>query len=68
MFVELIGKTIEVYVDNMLVKRLKAIDHVMHLDTVFQMLRKYKIRLNFLKFASESFLKSSWVIWLTKEG
>lgn len=68
MFVELIGKIVEVYVDNMLVKSLKAIDHVIHLDTAFQMLRKYNIRLNFLKCASESFLKSSWVIWLTKEG
>lgn len=36
MFVELIGKTMEIYVDDILVKRLKLEDHTKHLDEVFQ--------------------------------
>lgn len=51
MFVNLIGKTIEVYVDNMLVKSLKADDHMTHLNETFQILRRYKMRLNLLKCA-----------------
>lgn len=42
----------EVYVDDMLVKNLKTVDHVKHLDTTFQILRKYRMRLNFLKYRS----------------
>lgn len=35
MFTNLIGKTMELYVDEMLVKSLKANDHVMHLNNTF---------------------------------
>lgn len=35
MFTNLIGKTMELYVDEMLVKSLKANDHVMHLKNTF---------------------------------
>lgn len=52
MFDDLIRKTMEVYVDDMLVKNLKTVDHVKHLDTTFQILRKYRMRLNFLKYRS----------------
>ena len=31
MFKELIGKTMKVYIDDMLVKSLKVIDHITHL-------------------------------------
>ncbi|XP_022883683.1 uncharacterized protein LOC111400502 [Olea europaea var. sylvestris] len=51
MFVDLIGKTMEVYVDDMLVKSLKADYHVMHLDDTFRILMRYKIKLNPLKYA-----------------
>ncbi|XP_022861553.1 uncharacterized protein LOC111381936 [Olea europaea var. sylvestris] len=40
-FVDLIGKTMEVYVDYMLVKSLEAGDHVTHLNNTFQILRRY---------------------------
>ena len=30
-FQEMIGKTMEVYIDNMLVKSLKVVDHIWHL-------------------------------------
>ncbi|XP_022848768.1 uncharacterized protein LOC111371087 [Olea europaea var. sylvestris] len=51
MFVDLIGKTMEVYVDNMLVKSLKADDHVMHLNDTFRTVKRYRMKLNPLKCA-----------------
>lgn len=50
-FVGLIGKTIEVYIDDMLVKILKIEDHIKLLREVFQILRRYKMWLNPLKCA-----------------
>ena len=46
MFKDLIGKTMEVYVDDMLVKSKKANDHVTHLSQMFEILRKYRMKLN----------------------
>ena len=41
MFKDLIGNTMEVYVDDMLVKSKMADDHVEHLGQMFKILRKY---------------------------
>ena len=49
MFREQIGKTMEVYVDDMLVKSKIAADHIAHLSDTFSVLRKYKMKLNPLK-------------------
>ena len=46
MFKEMIGKTMEVYIDDMLVKRLKAIDHVAHLEETFGIIRRHRMTLN----------------------
>lgn len=46
MFCELLGKTMEVYVDDMLVKSLRAEDHIQHLKESFEILNKYRMRLN----------------------
>jgi hypothetical protein len=46
MFAQLIGKTMEVYIDDMLVKSEKAGQHLEHLSQAFQLLRKYKMKLN----------------------
>nr|XP_017221509.1 PREDICTED: uncharacterized protein LOC108198257 [Daucus carota subsp. sativus] len=46
MFKDQIGKTMEVYVDDMLVKSKKANDHVSHLCDMFEILRKYRMKLN----------------------
>ena len=46
MFEEFLGKTIEVYMDNMLVKSILADDHIHHLEQSFQALGKYQMRLN----------------------
>ena len=49
MFKEQIGKIMEVYVDDMLVKLKTAADHVVHLFDTFVVLRKYRMKLNSLK-------------------
>ena len=46
MFAAQIGRTMEVYVDDMLVKSKQADDHVRHLKESFDVLRKYKMKLN----------------------
>ncbi|KAL2474672.1 Ribonuclease H [Abeliophyllum distichum] len=51
MFADQLGSTMEVYVDDMLVKSLRAEDHIQHLQKTFQILRSYKMRLNPLKCA-----------------
>ncbi|KAL0456598.1 UNVERIFIED_CONTAM: hypothetical protein Slati_0999000 [Sesamum latifolium] len=46
-----IGRNMEVYVDDMLVKSKKAQDHVKDLEETFSVLRKYKLKLNPGKYA-----------------
>ncbi|KAL0434615.1 UNVERIFIED_CONTAM: Retrovirus-related Pol polyprotein from transposon opus [Sesamum radiatum] len=41
-----IGRNMEVYVEDMLVKNRKAPDHVKDLEEMFSLLRKYKLKLN----------------------
>ncbi|KAL0415825.1 UNVERIFIED_CONTAM: Ribonuclease HI [Sesamum latifolium] len=41
-----LGRNIEVYVDNMLVKSKEAHDHVKDLNETFAVLRKYRLKLN----------------------
>ncbi|KAL0356313.1 UNVERIFIED_CONTAM: Retrovirus-related Pol polyprotein from transposon [Sesamum radiatum] len=41
-----IGRNVEVYVDDMLVKSKKAEEHVKDLEETFPVLRKYKLKLN----------------------
>ena len=57
---EQIGKTMEVYVDDMLVKLKTIVDHVAHISDTFAVLRNYQMKLNLLKcefgVASEKFL------------
>ena len=46
MFADLLGKTMEVYIDAMLVKSLIAQDHISHLSQSFDILKKYNMKLN----------------------
>ncbi|KAI3758461.1 hypothetical protein L6452_06024 [Arctium lappa] len=46
MFKEHLGKTMEVYIDDMLVKSKHANDHIGHLKQSFDILREYKMKLN----------------------
>ena len=49
MFRDLIGKSMEVYVDDMLVKSKEAGGHVGDLEECFAILRRYNMKLNPLK-------------------
>ena len=51
MFRPLLGKTMEVYIDDMLVKSKQRPDHVTHLQQAFDLLREYAMKLNPLKCA-----------------
>ena len=46
MFEPQLGKNIEIYIDNMLVKSKVESDHVNDLENIFDILRTYKLRLN----------------------
>lgn len=58
-FADRFGNTMEVYMDDMLVKSLKVDDHVVRLNNTFQNLQRYRMRLNSFKcsfgIASERF-------------
>ena len=45
-FRDQLGDTMEVYIDDMLVKSKRAEDHVSHLEQTFEVLQKYGIKLN----------------------
>ena len=46
MFQEHLGKTMEVYIDDMLVKNQHSRDHISHMSDTFQILRKFNMKLN----------------------
>ena len=46
MFSKLLGKTVEVYIDDMVVKSVKGTDHVEDLEQVFGILRRHNLKLN----------------------
>ena len=52
-FKDLIGSTMEVYIDDMLVKSVMHTDHVQHLGETFYLLWKYKVKLNPEKYTFE---------------
>ncbi|KAM1180790.1 hypothetical protein ACFX2G_020210 [Malus domestica] len=51
MFIEQIGKSMEVYVDDMLVKSKHADQHITNLSETFTILKRYRMRLNPNKYA-----------------
>ena len=50
-FRPLMGKTMEVYIDDMLVKSKERPDHTKHLQETFELLHTYGMKLNPLKYA-----------------
>ena len=46
MFSEQLGKTVEVYIDDMVVKSIKSMDHTKDLRQVFSILRRNNLKLN----------------------
>ena len=59
MFRELIWKSIEVYVDDLLGKSTEEVDHIKHLAEAFSILRKFQIKVNPTKCAFGSHLGNS---------
>ena len=57
---DMIGRTMKMYVDDMLVKSVLHADHLQHLGEGFDLLQKYKVKLNpekcTFRVASEKFL------------
>ena len=51
MFRPLLGRTMEIYIDDMLVKSKQRPDHADHLQQTFNLLREYGMKLNPLKCA-----------------
>ena len=52
MFEPILDKTMDAYINNMVVKSRKEIDNVRNLTEVFTILKRHKLRLNATKFAS----------------
>ena len=46
MFESLLGKNMEIYINDMVVKSKKVSEHLGDLQVVFEILRNYKLRLN----------------------
>ena len=46
MFESLLGKNIEIYIDDMVVKSKMVSEHLEDLRIIFEVLRNYKLRLN----------------------
>ena len=46
MFADQLGYTMEVYIDNMLVKLLHADNHLNHLRQAFEVLKRYNMKIN----------------------
>ena len=46
MFESLLGKNIEIYIDDMVVKSKVVSEHLGDLQVIFEILRSYKLRLN----------------------
>ena len=51
MFESQLGKNIEVYIDDMVVKSKVEFEHISDLGNIFEILRKHKLRLNAAKFS-----------------
>ena len=49
MFKDLIGESMEVYMDDMLIKSKTTGDHIEHLNQMFNILQKYQMKFNPLK-------------------
>ena len=63
MFEPQLGKNIEVYIDDMVVKSKVESEHINDLKDIFEILKKQKLHLNASKCFWALALASFWVIW-----
>ena len=63
MFAAYLGSTMEVYIDDMLVKSLYARDHTTHLKQAFEVLDQHQMKLNPTNAHLGSDQDNSSVIW-----
>ena len=57
------GKTMKVYIDDMLVKSKESLDHTKHLQETFELLCMYNMKLNPQNVRLESVRASFWALW-----
>ena len=63
MFELQLGKSVEVYIDDMFVKSKLVSEHLADLTSIFEILREHKLRLNTSKFFFEWVQESFWGTW-----
>ena len=63
MFKPKLGKNIEVYIDDIVVKSKVESKHINDLEDIFEILRKHKLRLNASKCSFGIGSVNFWVIW-----
>lgn len=68
MFTEQIGKMMELYIEDVLVKSLQVANHLKHLEEAFSVLQKYRMKLSPLKCAFEVKYESFSDIWSISKG
>ena len=64
MFEPQLGRNIEIYIDDMVVKSKAEFEHINDLGNIFEILRKHKLRLNASKFSFGVGLGKFLGIWL----
>ena len=62
MFEPQLGKNIEIYIDDMVVKSKLEFEHVNDLENIFKILMRHKLCLNTCKFLSVLIQESSWAM------
>jgi hypothetical protein len=67
MFRDQIGRNVEVYVDDMLVKSIRTASHITDLRETFETLRSHKMKLNPTKYAFGVFSGKFLGLWSPKD-
>ena len=63
MFESQLGKNVEVYIDDMVVKSKLVSEHLTDLTSIFEILREHKLHLNRLSVLLEWVQESFWGTW-----
>lgn len=67
-FAQQIYKAMEVYIDNILVKSFRAIDHLTHLAEMFDVLHTYNMKLNLNKCSFGVFLSNFFKFMISQKS